>query len=360
MAFINATLWNDLQVSNATNEKRFSELGIIDAVLASTPATGEYIPPSAQQAMREVSSLRNIEIPVIKDQTVVVNTTPGFTNIPSNLPESDKYFFQAYDVFSGFRHYPAANANNMIDSDFQRMAVMNNVAYAMANSIEGILSTQLEARKSQVLNFTTQVSQGDGTFTFDAGTDTLTVAKAAQKETMFYNLQALLEANELPGQYRIVTNRAGLAVQRSEAAKYGSNNEKNLQALGFLDSTRIHETGNLTAAGGQVFNGFFMRDGSIGVYENFPYDFRNGTRIAGREWNISDVALPYVNMRANIYTNSQATDATALISSGTDSNLIMSHFEEMAIWVRFYVVYRYNSSLSTRANDIVKIVGATT
>lgn len=358
MAFINATLWNDLQVSNATNEKRFSELGIIDAVKASTPSV-DYVPPSAITAMREVSSLRNIEIPVIKDQTVVVNTTPGFTNIPSNLPESDKYFFQAYDVFSGFRHYPAANANNMVDSDFQRMAVMNNVAYAMGNTVESILSTQLEARKSQLLGFTTQVSQGDGTFVFDAGTDTLNVSKAAQKETMFYNLQALLEANELPGQYRIVTNRGGLAVQRSEAAKYGSNNDKNLQALGFLDSTRIHETGNISA-GSNVFNGYFLRDGSVGVYENFPYDFRNGTRIAGREWNISDVELPHVKMRANIYTNSQATDATSLITAGTDSNLIMSHFEEMAIWIRFYVVYRYNSALATRANDIVKIAGLTT
>lgn len=357
MAFINATLWNDLQVSNATNEKRFSELGIIDAVKASTGSV-DYVPPSAQQAMRELSSLRDIEIPVIKDQTVVVNATPGFTHIPSNLPESDKYFFQAYDVFSGFRHYPAANANNMIDSDFQRMAVMNNVAYAMGNTVESILSTQLEARKTQLLNFTTQVSQGDGTFVFDGGTDKLNISKAAQKETMFYNLQALLEANELPGGYRIVTNRGGLAVQRSEAAKYGSNNEKNLQALGFLDSTRIHETGNISA-GSDIFNGYFLRDGSIGVYENFPWDFRNGTRIAGREWNISDVELPHVKMRANIYTNSQATDATSLITAGTDSNLIMSHFEEMAIWVRFYVVYRYNSSLSTRANDIVKITGLT-
>ena len=239
------------------------------------------------------------------------------------------------------------------------MAVMNNVAYAVGNTVEGILSTQLEARKTQILGSTVEVSQGDGTFTFDAGTDTLNVTKAAQKETMFYNMQALLEANELPGSYRIVTNRAGLAVQRAEAAKYGSNNDKNLQALGFLDSTRIHETGNLTAGGGEVFNGYFLRDGSVGVYENFPYDFRNGTEISGRKWSISDVELPHVKMRANIYTNSQATDATALISTGTDSNLIMSHFEEMAIWVRFYVVYRYNSDLATRANDIVKIVGTT-
>lgn len=357
MAYINATLWNDLQVSNATNEKRFAELGIIDAVKGSTSGV-DYVPPSVQEQLRSVSSLRNVEIPVIKDQSVVVTATPGF-EIPSNLPDSDKYFFQAYDVFSGFRHYPAAHENNMIDSDFQRMAVMNNVAYQMGITVESILSTQLEARKSQVLDYTTQVSQGDGTFSFSGGTDTLTVSKAAQKETMFWNMDQLMTANELPGSYRLVTSRGGTAVQRSEAAKYGSNNDKNLQALGFLPGDRIHESGNISA-GADNFNGFFLRDGSIGVYENYPFDFRNGTKIDGKEWSVSDVELPHVKMRANIYTNKQATDATALITSGTDSNLIMSHFEEMGIWVRFYVVYRYNSDLTTRAQDIVKIVGATT
>ena len=50
MAYINATLWNDIQVTGATNEKRFSQLGIIDAVKDST-AFVDYIPPSAVEAM---------------------------------------------------------------------------------------------------------------------------------------------------------------------------------------------------------------------------------------------------------------------------------------------------------------------
>lgn len=356
MGYINATLWNDLQVSNAQNEKRFSELGIIDAVKASTPSI-DYIPPSAQAALRESSSLRNIEIPVIKDQTVEVVQNPGFSYIPDNLPETDKFFFVPYDVFSGFRHYPAAYGNNMVDANFARDTVMNNVAYAMGNTIEGILSTQLESRKTQLLDFTTQVSQGDGSFVFDGASDTLQVSKAAQKETMFFYLQALLEANELAGNWRIVTNRAGLAVQRAEATKYGANNDKNLDALGFLDPSRLHESGNISTS--ENFSGFFLRDGSIGVYENFPFDFRNGTEIAGKKWSISDVELPYAKMRANIYTNSEATEATSLISPGVDSNLIMSHFEEMGIWVRFYVAYRYNNDLTSRVNDIVKIEGLT-
>lgn len=358
MSYINATLWNNLQLRQATNEKRFAELGIVDAVKASTSAV-DYIPPSEMAKMSSLSSLRAMEIPVIKDQTVTVVTTPGFANIPSNLPETDKYSFTAYDVFSGFRHYPAAHDNNMVDSDFQRDQVMMNVAYAMGNSIETILATQLEARKTQQLGHTTPVSQGDGTFSFSTSTDTLTVSKAAQKETMFYYLQTLMEANELPGNYRLVTSRGGTAVQKAEALKYGNNNDKNLSALGFLGMDRLHETGNLSA-GSDIFTGYYLRDGAIGIVENYPYDFRNGTRVGGREWSISDMEIPFTNMRANIYTNKEATDATALITSGTDTNLTMTHFEEMAVWIRFYVVYRYNSDIANRVNDIVKIVGAAT
>ena len=110
MAYINPTLWNDIQVTDATNEKRFSQLGIIDAVKDST-AFVDYIPPSAIEAMSMASSLRDVQIPVLKDQNVTVVTTPGFQYIPANLPESDQYTFQAYDVFSGFGHYPATYAN---------------------------------------------------------------------------------------------------------------------------------------------------------------------------------------------------------------------------------------------------------
>lgn len=358
MAYINATLWNDLQVSNATNEKRFSELGIIDAVKASTAGV-DYIPPSAKAALQKTSSLRSVQIPVIKDQTVVVGTTPGFANIPSNLAETANYAFTAYDVFSGFRHYPAAHDNNQVDSDYMRAQTMKNVAYAMGNTIESILSTQLDARKTQALAFTTQVSQGDGTYTFNTSPDELEINKAAQKETMFSYLETLMAANEIGGAGRLVTNRGGTAVQRHEAAKYGSANDKNLQAQGYMPADRLHESGNISA-GSDVFNGYFLRDGAMGIYENFPSDFRAGTVIGEKKWSVSDVELPFTRMRANIYTDAQATEATALITSGSDSNLIMSHFEEMGIWIRFYVVYRYNSAIATRVNDIIKVSGKTT
>lgn len=357
MAYLDTTMLLDLQVEQATNEKRFAELGVIDIVKDSTSFV-DYIPPSARQKLAEMSSLRDAQIPVMRDQQVTVLSTPGFAFIPANLETTDQYAFVAYDVFSGMRHYPASYGNNIIDSDWARKEKMKNILYAMGNSIEGILVTNLEARKSQALAYTTQVSQGDGTFTFNTGTDTLEVSKAAQKETMFYNLESLMKSNELRGQYSIVTSRGGLAVQIAEARKYGADNTKNLQALSFMPMDRIHESGNITP-GSNVFNGYLVRDGAIGMYENYPYDFRAGTTIGGKKWSISDVELPYTRMRANIYINNEATEATALVSAGTDSNLIMTHFEEMAIWHRFYVVYRYNSDLATRAQDIVKISGMT-
>lgn len=361
MAFLNATIWNDLQASQATNEKRFSQLGIIDLIKDSTPATAQYIPPSIREAMATMSDIRGQKIPVLKDQVVVVNQDPGFNNIPTNLPETDTYGFVTYNVFSGFRHFPAAYANNQVDGEWARREVMLNVAYKMAQTIEEISLTVLEARKTQKLGFTTQVSQGDGVFSFDEATDILSVSKAAQKETMFFNLVNLAEANEIGGNWRIVTNRAGLSVQKAEQLKYTAANEKNLSALGMFPLSNMYETGTISA-GSDVFNGFVVRDGAIGYIENFPYDYVNGTTIAGKQWSVSDVELPFIRMRCNIYTNTEATNATALINpvnGKVDSNLTMTHFEEMAIWAKFYIVFRYNSSLSTRVNDIIKIKGLT-
>lgn len=359
MSFINATLLNDLQGSNVTNDKRFTQLGYVDLAADSTPMV-DYILPSQIQAMNTMSSLRNQKIPVIKDQTVVVNTTPGFANIPANLEESDQYSFVAYDVFSGFRHYPATYANNMVDEKEAVMIKTKNVCYAMGQAIESVISTVLEARKTQVLpRGIVQISQGDGAFSFSTVTDTLSVSKAAQKETMFFKLERLMKANDLGGAYRIVTNQAGLAEQISQQLRYNTANEQNKNALGMFPLDRMYESQNISE-GSDVFSGFLVRDGAIGLVENFPYDFVNGTEIAGKKWGISDVEMPFTRMRVNVYTNLEPVDATALITAGTDSNAIMSHFEEIAFWARFYVVYRYNSDISTRANDIVKIVGTTT
>lgn len=354
---LDATVWNDIQLDYASNDKRFSPLGVIDLVKDSGKAI-DWLRPSDREKLQSVSSLQNVRIPVIEDQTVTVLTTPGFNYIPSNLETSANYYFQPYDVFTGMRHFPAAYDNNQIDERYAMEQKMKNIAYEAGKVIEANLVTNLEARKSQQLGFTTQVSQGDGTYSFSTGTDTLTVSKAAQKDGMFFYLESLMNANDLPGNYRLVTSRGGTATLRAEYLKYGAGNEKNLQGLFQLPMDRLYETSAISP-GSDVFSGFLVRDGAIGMVENYPYDFRNGTKIGGREWSISNTELPFARLRANIYVNNEPTEATSLFSVGTDSNLIMTHVKEMAIWFRFYVLYRYNGNLAGRPNDIVKVVGAT-
>jgi hypothetical protein len=360
MSYLDLTVLEDFQADQATNEKRIAKYGMIDLVKDSTPAV-DYIPPSVQEKLNTMSASRDAQIPVIKDQTVTVVSTPGFEFIPENLAETANYFFVPFDVFTGMRIFPGSFENNQLDIESYRDKVLSNILQAAAVAIDDLAEVKLLERKTQVLDFTTQVSLGDGSFDFNAGTDTLEISKSAIKDTMFANLEALMAANKLGGDYRIVTNPAGLNVIETEAAKFGPGNQKDLKwTQSVIPMDRRYESHQL-APGVNAFNGFFVRDGAIGMYENYPFDFRKGTNLGGvKQWSISNVELPFTRMRANVYINKEATEATSLISPKTDSNLIMTTFEEMALWFRGYFVYRYNSDLSTRANDIVKIAGLTT
>jgi hypothetical protein len=359
MANLDVTDLLDVQSSNAFNDKRMTPLGILDLTVDSTPFAN-YILPSDREKFATFSSLRTNQLIVLKDQDIVVITTPGFEFIPSNLPETAKYSFTAVDVFSGFRHYPAQYENNAADEKQIKEMVMTNVLYEMGNKVEELVAIELEARKTQnITEGLVQVSQGVGGGAYTFATSILSVNKAAQQKTMFTSLNQVMTANKLPGNYKVAVSPAGLAVQLNELAQNGVNNAVNIQGLQQFTPDNTYESHNISA-GSDVFNGWLVRNGAIAVYENFPSDFRRGTQFAGQTWSISPTALPFLRMRANIYTNNEATNATALVGAGTDSNMIMTHFQEMAIWLRFYIVYRYNEDLSTIENDIVKIKGTTT
>ena len=355
MAYLDLTVLNDFQAVEATNEKREANYGMLAMAKDSTPFA-DYLPPSVRQMLQTIQGSRKATIPVLKDGSITVSTVPGFANIPVNLGESDSYYFTAYDVFSGFRMFPASFDANQLDGNFYRSQMLRNVLKGCAATADDIVETVLEARKSQVLNYTTQVSQGDGTFSF--GSSTLTISKAAQKDTMYPYLKSLMQANQLGGDYRIVTSPGGLLVADTEIMKYGANNNKDLSfAQTAIPFDRRYISDQISTSAN--FNGFLVRDGGIGAIANHPFDFRNGTEFGGKQWSVSDVELPYMGMRANVYINKEATDATSLFAAGGNTDLTMTHWEEMALWFRFYVVYRYNSDLSSRANDIVKLVGAT-
>ena len=70
--------------------------------------------------------------------------------------------------------------------------------------------------------------------------------------------------------------------------------------------------------------------------------------------------MPYLKHAVNVFTREFTANASGLSSTGADTNTLMTKGEEMGIWFRFVVVYRPNSELATRANDVLKIQGLTT
>ena len=356
MAGLSATTWNDFQDQNASDDKRYTDHGIVNLVKNSTPFT-DYISPAAQEKFATFNNLRNVKIPIIIDGEVEVVTTPGFNFIPDNLSESVEYSFTAVDIFSGFRHYPSTYDNNTIDENFDKNVKMKRVANGIADKMEEILTTTLEARKTQKLDFLTQLNQGSGggIYTFTGG-NILEINRAAQRETMFSSLDEVMTANKLKGNYSLVTSPAALSVQKLEALKFGEGNEKNIRAMGMIPVEDMHTSHNISTS--DNFDGFWVRDGAIGMFANHPFDFRERTVVDGKTWTVSDMEIPFTRMRANIFTNNFAADTTGLISN--DSNGIMTAGEEMAVWVRMIIVNRFNNDLPNRANDIVKVRGLTT
>ena len=257
MALLDLSVLDDLQVKAATNEKLLANYGMIDLAKDSGKSI-DYIPPSVMDELSRMSGARDAVLPALVDQTVTVGTTPGFANIPSNLATSAVYNFTAVDVFSGFRIYPSQFENSTLDAAWYRDQVLMNVLQAMAVSIDDLIEVQLEARKTQTLSHLVQISQGNGTFTFNAGTDTLEISKAAVLEVMYWNLVNLMQANQLPGQYRLVTSPAGLVSSITEAREAGPANASNLlwnQAV--IPADRLYSSNQL-AAGSDIFNGFFV------------------------------------------------------------------------------------------------------
>ena len=146
MAYLDTTVLNDFQATQATNEKFKANYGIVDLAKDSGPFA-DYLPPSVMAILSTSSASRDAQIPVLKDQTVTVTTVPGFSNIPVNLGETDNYFFTAFDIFSGFRLYPGSFENNQLDAAFYRDNIINNILQAIAVSkddiIESVLATRL-------------------------------------------------------------------------------------------------------------------------------------------------------------------------------------------------------------------------
>lgn len=348
--FIDFSVLNAYQDRIVQTEKEPQSYGLIDCLRYNTPAN-RVLTPTLKAFLQTVEG-RTTQYTGLKEDTITTTSVESFT-IPAHLSDSEQKTLTAVSIFSGFQVYPKYFVNNTIAYQDYLMNKYDEVFAAMASAKETQIANLLATYKTQVWDGTTQVNNGDGTFTF--ATSVLTANLAAQKDTLFANLKTLFRINKKAGSYNAVVNEGGFNLAMNEILKYGATNQENRQFL-LNQLPRFFETLGISP-GSDQFVAYMMRDGAIGGVQNYPSDFRDGTSVGEKIWGVMDTPAPYIGERLNVYYNREAVDASSL--GDTTSHLNMTSMEEWGFLDKFFLVSNYNSDLTTRANDIVKVVGAT-
>lgn len=350
--FIDFSVLNTYQDKMTQTEKENQRYGLIDCIQYNTPKC-KLLNPALVKHLQKVEGI-STQYPALKEHTITTTTVESFT-IPSHLSVSEMTTLTAISIFSGFQVYPRYFVNNLINKEEYLMNKYDEVFSAMAAAKETQIESLLNTNKTQVWTGTTQVNNGDGTFTFDGANDWLEANKAAQKDVLFSNLKTLFRINKKVGAYNIVVNEGGFNLAINEILKYGAANDENRQFQ--LNSLpRYFETLGISP-GSDQFIGFMMRDGAIGIVQNYPSDFRLRTNVGEKLWGVMDSPAPHIGAKLNVYYNKEAVDASSL--GDTTSHLKMTYMEEWGFLDKFFIVSNYNSDLTSRANEIVKLIGET-
>jgi hypothetical protein len=327
--------------------------GLIECLKYNTPFN-KVLTPTLKAHLQQVEG-RTTEYTGLKESVITTTSTESFT-IPAHLSTSEQKTLTSISIFSGFQIYPAWFQNNTIAMADYLANKYDEVFMAMASAKEVLIATLLNTNRNQVALAVNQINGGDGVFTFDASLDTVTVTKAAQKDTMFANLKTLMRIAKMAGEYNMVVNEGGFNLALNEIYKYAASNDKN---LAFIQNQlpKFFETLNIAPESFQ-FKAYLMLNGAIGSVQNYPFDFRMGTTVDSKVWGIMDTPAPYIGERLNVYHNREAVDASSL--GDTTAHLKMTSMEEWGFLDKFFLVTNYHSDLVNVLTDIVKVTGATT
>jgi len=355
--FIDFSVLNTYQNDRTQTEKENQVYGLLDCIAYNSPMC-KALNPKLKEHLRTVEG-RSTQYPGLKEDVITTTSVESFT-IPAHLSDSEMMTLTAISIFSGFQVYPRYFVNNLVGKEEYMKNKYDEVFAAMAAAKEEYIETLLNTYKTQVWDGVIQVNNGDGTFAFDTGNDWLTANKAAQKDTLFANLKTLFRINKKVGGTNYVINEGGFNLAMNEIWKMGKANNEDRQFTAnsipkFFESLGI-------APGSDQFLGFMMRNGAIGIAQNYPSDFRGSkesppTRVGEKIWGITDRPVPHLNTKLNVYYNKEATDASSL--GDTTSHLNMTFMEEWGFLDKFFLISNYNSDLATRPNEIVKFKGLT-
>ena len=351
--YIDFSVLNAFQDKLVQTEKGNQNYGLINCLKFNTPKNKILASPALKAHLQTVQG-QTTQYTGLKESVITTTSVESFT-IPEHLSVSEQKTLTSVSIFSGFRVYPGYFVNNIIEMNTYLQNKYDEVFSAMAAAKETLIANVLAAYKTQELAGVAQINGGDGVFTFDGASDTLTANAAAQKDALFANLKTIMRINKKVGGYNMVVNEGGFNMAINEILKFGMQNAENRQfALNQLP-TLFESLG--IAPGALQFVGYLLLDGAIGSVQNYPYDFRTGTVVGDKVWGIMPTPAPYIGERLNVFHNREAVDASGL--GDTTGELRMTSYEEWGFLDKFFLVSNYTSDLVNKVQDIVKVTGAT-
>jgi len=340
---LDLTYFNSFQVQSSQTEVRDERFGLIP--FGKEIDMGASWLDTRYRSEMSTNADRAIDLAAIKDDVITVSTQESF-NWPNNFSESEKYSVTKYTIAAGFKVPLYIWGNSMVTQQNYFDDKYKKLFRAMAKKKCEIMETFLEAQKTQVFS----VAGAPTGYSFAA--NKLTVTNAAQTFIMFDTIRTLMEQNNLNDDIAMVASY-GLKHATNQLKPYGTNNEKNL-----INQMPIQTffDGQITVGGANRFNGFVAQKGAFAMVPNFTPEFLSGANLADCAWGITNFAAPYLNEQVMVFQERAKSDNNSFSASSLTDHAMSIMMGEYFIH-KFYLVQKYNSDLTTRVNDIVKIEG---
>ena len=334
-----ATKIQDVRVKNPEfdkNEHRLSNYGAFDFFYEQSKSNPLLTQTMRDEAMR--SAGKTIQTPVIDyDGDIAISHSRSCTIADAeNTSKMVGVTWQTYAV--GFTMVPSLYSNNEIDytNDFAKK--IKKCGRVMGAALDTAAIAALEANKTQViadpLNYTV--------------TGHSVQVPWAGREGILSDIEPMMESNDFYDGVHIVGNVGvrSLLNKLAEQGVYNSAN-KRLEYLG----KEFHTTNRLVNGEGKFATFYAIEEGNVDMLFRVDRESARGASGAGHEWDV--INMPYLGIPVGVHYYEAVGDQSAIASTASaDMTCNIKEYYGFSVDVAFVVAY--NSSLSTKANPIIK------
>ena len=340
MAYLMDTVLNAYQSKLAQTEIKTGVHGVIPFVKEQTPFA--QVDPDTINAIKSANG-RTVDISAIKETDITVASAFSY-DLASHRSETAKTSVTIYQLWTSFFFNEFDFANNAVGATQYLSNKLLEVDNALAEKKAEILLGILNTRRTQVFN---DAGKPTGV-QFNTTPDALTIALAQESDPWFDYIQSFMVQNKLSGQYSAVATPS-LGITLAKHKLYSTYNDKNLMGQAF---PKIFMDNKLSPTAGSNATLFFARNGAIASYDSIPVEFERGASVPGTQFYVGAQELAMTGQKPLVVEIDERYNGTGLTGRPTDP---MTLHKRIGMGVSFAAVTSYNSDITTKVNDILKV-----